>query len=283
MTSVLTLVRDRTAQLRNLLRGLATGDQPPDEVVVAVMGGTDPEPEIYVPNLRIRYLRMNRGGLPLAQARNLAASAALQEILVFLDVDCIPSAELISRYEEVLVDTDALCMGPVRYLEFGVDMIDRAELESRSRPHPRRITPIDQPVSQCNRYELFWSLSFALRKTTWNRLGAFDELFTGYGGEDTDFAYTARHHGLPLLWVRDALAFHQYHQTYDPPLQHFDAIVANARRFWKKWRSWPMEGWLFSFAQMGLIAWSSDGRSIEILRSPSQIEIEAASIAESPR
>ncbi|CAN5768291.1 hypothetical protein BH20ACT23_BH20ACT23_28700 [soil metagenome] len=99
MLSVLTLVKNRTPQLHNLLKGPVTGEQLPNEVVVVVMGGTDPEPEIDVPQLRIRYLRMNCGGLPLARARNLAARAACQENLVFLDVDCIPSTQLISSYE----------------------------------------------------------------------------------------------------------------------------------------------------------------------------------------
>jgi N-acetylglucosaminyl-diphospho-decaprenol L-rhamnosyltransferase len=117
MASVLTLVKNRTAHLRNLLRGLARGEQLPDEVVVAVMDGTDPESEVDVSGLRIRYLRMNSEGLPLARARNLAASVACHENLVFLDVDCIPSAELVSSYRKVLVNDDALCMGPVHYLE----------------------------------------------------------------------------------------------------------------------------------------------------------------------
>lgn len=285
MLSVLTLVKNRTPQLHNLLNGLVTGEQLPNEVVVVVMGGTDPEPEIDVPQLRMRYLRMNCGGLPLARARNLAARAACQENLVFLDVDCIPSSQLISSYENVLMNNDALCMGPVRYLDidFDTDIGDQSELEARSRPHPNRVPPIERPVSPSSHYELFWSLSFALRSTTWNRLGGFDELFTGYGGEDTDFAFTARQHGLPLMWVRDALAFHQYHQTYDPPLQHFDAIVANAGRFWRKWRTWPMEGWLTAFAKIGLIAWSPDRSSIDILRAPSSLEIEAAKITEARR
>lgn len=283
MISVLTLVKNRTAHLRNLLRGLATGEQLPDEVVVAVMDGTDPEPEIDASGLRIRFLRMNSEGLPLARARNLAASVARHKNLVFLDVDCIPSAELICSYGEVLVNVDALCMGPVNYLSVPIDTVDQSELELWSQPHPERIPPIEQPVSACNQYEIFWSLSFALRESTWNHLGGFDEQFTGYGGEDTDFAFTARHHGLPLRWVRDALAFHQYHQTFDPPLQHLDAIVANAGRFWKKWRSWPMEGWLTTFAEMGLIAWRPDGGTIEILRRPHALEIEAANVAEAGR
>jgi GT2 family glycosyltransferase len=281
MLSVLTLVKNRPAHLHNLLSGLVQGSRLPDEVVVVVMGGTDPEPEIDIPNLHIRYLWMNAEGLPLAQARNLAASATDHQNLVFLDVDCIPSPQLISSYEKALVDNDALYMGPVYYLEVPINSVDQSELEARARPHPDRIPPVEGPVSACDRYELFWSLSFALRKTTWDGLGGFDERFTGYGAEDTDFAYTAREQRLPLLWVRDALAFHQYHHTYDPPLQHFAAIVANAKRFKNKWGTWPMEGWLSAFAKMSLIEWSPEREGIEILRAPLPREIEAANVSKS--
>jgi len=283
MISALTLVKKRSAHLRNLLSGLSAGARVPDEVVVVLMDESDPEHEIDVPGLRCRYVRMNSNDLPLARARNLAARVARHEDLVFLDVDCIPSTRLISAYEEVLMERDALFMGPVQYLQAPVDSVDQTELELRSQPHPDRIPPGERPVSACTRYELFWSLSFALHKSTWNRLGGFDGRFNGYGAEDTDFAYTARRDGVPLLWVRDALAFHQCHATYDPPLQHFDAIVENARRFWEKWGGWPMEGWLTSFAEMGLVAWTPGGDGIEILRGPHPLEIEAAKLGEANR
>ena len=63
------------------------------------------------------------GPLPVASARNIGALAALNEgaeLLVFLDVDCIPGRNLLGRYYEAGVDlehrTDALLCGPVTYL-----------------------------------------------------------------------------------------------------------------------------------------------------------------------
>ena len=38
-------------------------------------------------------------------------------------------------------------------------------------------------------YRLFWSLSFAVTGDV-VRVGGFDEAYEGYGGEDTDFAFT---------------------------------------------------------------------------------------------
>ncbi|WP_300342830.1 galactosyltransferase-related protein [Nesterenkonia sp.] len=40
-------------------------------------------------------------------------------------------------------------------------------------------------------YELFWSLSFAVRREVFDQIGGFDAGYTGYGAEDTDFAQHA--------------------------------------------------------------------------------------------
>ena len=60
--------------------------------------------------------------LPVAHGRNQGAAAALRkaaELLVFLDVDCIPDTELIARYHDAAEQpryADALLCGPVTYL-----------------------------------------------------------------------------------------------------------------------------------------------------------------------
>ena len=43
--------------------------------------------------------------------------------------------------------------------------------------------------------ELFWSLSFGLTASTFDDLGGFAEVFEGYGGEDTDFAFRVHRNG----------------------------------------------------------------------------------------
>ena len=63
------------------------------------------------------------GPLPVASARNIGALAALNEgaeLLVFLDVDCIPAetclAAITKRSSTWSTGTDALLCGPVTYL-----------------------------------------------------------------------------------------------------------------------------------------------------------------------
>src|SRR5690606_11833725 len=100
---------------------------------------------------------------------------------------------------------------------------------------------------------LFWSLSFALSRATWQRIGGFCEQYAGYGAEDTDFARVARDRGIGIAWVGSARAHHQYHPTRTPPVQHLDDIVRNAMVFRQRWGAWPMGGWLREFEPRGLI------------------------------
>jgi GT2 family glycosyltransferase len=107
-------------------------------------------------------------------------------------------------------------------------------------------------------HRLFWSLSFALTARTWHETGGFCEDYTGYGGEDTDFALTAAARGVGLWWVGGAPAYHQHHPVSRPPVEHLDDILRNGALFRKRWGTWPMEGWLRGFAERGLVVHDRD-------------------------
>lgn len=200
--------------------------------------------------------------LPLAQARNAGARAAIKrgaEVLIFLDVDCIPGASLVSRYVQAVAAFDSLTCGMVTYLEpapaSGYDL-DRLV----AAPHPARpaVQPGEFKPAKHDEYRLFWSLSFAVSAAMWQQIGGFCEDYSGYGGEDTDFGFTARARGVPMVWIGGADAFHQHHAVSDPPWEHLDDIVRNAQVFRRRWGCWPMEGWLREFADAGAIRWTDD-------------------------
>jgi GT2 family glycosyltransferase len=268
--SVLTIVRNRTDHLVNLLEGVRRSAVQPDEVIVVDM--SDEPVALTGLQSSVRIERLETAGLPLAQARNRAAACATGERFIYLDVDCIPMRECLGRLSAAIKDTDGLVCAEVRYLGPGDAAAgwDEALLMGKGRAHPVRPFPRDglEPVSNPG---LFWSLAFAIRRSTFAAIGGFDERFTGYGAEDTDFGFAAREAGCPLYFLGGALACHQYHETFDPPMQHLDDIVANANRFHRKWGIWPMSGWLEQFEKLGLIAWQSD--NVRTLRRPSEDEI----------
>ncbi|RBY81426.1 glycosyltransferase family 2 protein [Blastococcus sp. TF02-09] len=295
-TALLTIVSGRHDHLRGQLLGLAASTRAPDWHVVAAMGDEGVRAVVDAtpapPGTRRVVIDVpleDDGELPLARARNAAAAAALQrgaELLVFLDVDCVPSPGLLAGYVRAAADPavraahgPVLLCGPVAYLPAGIRVTsaaDLAGLPAAAAPHPARPAP---PAGQLvaaddSQWWLFWSLSFAVTAEDWTRAGGFCEEYRGYGGEDTDVAATVRSMGGTLFWVGGADAHHQHHPVQDPPVHHLAAIVRNAAVFHRRWGWWPMTGWLEQFRSAGLAdydaatrTWSVTGPSAAAARS----------------
>ncbi|BBY18486.1 glycosyltransferase family 2 protein [Mycolicibacterium litorale] len=262
-TALVTVAHGRHDHLRRQSAGLERSRVRPDlRVVVAIddpgmAGVVDGSAEVI-------DCATTTSGLPLARARNLGAEHALRrgaDVVIFLDVDCIPGETLVGRYAEACATyrSAALFSGPVTYLPPPLDAgypIDA--LATMTRPHPGRPAPPPGELVAADDHDLFWSLSFAVSASTWRLLGGFCETYAGYGGEDTDFGAVARTRGVPLVWVGGADAYHQHHPVSDPPVEHLDEIVANARIFHRRWNRWPMPGWLDAFERSGLISRRGD-------------------------
>jgi len=273
--SVLTLVKNRPLHLQRLIEGLERSDVVPDELVVVDMAENWSPPPVR--SFPIHRVGMKSDRLPLAAARNAAAQAASHADLLFLDVDCIPMRSLVGAAAETLKQVDGLICAEVRYLKASAcdDGWTEEQLRAVSRRHPVRNFPPRGWREESNP-GLFWSLLFAVKHSRFIELRGFDEAFSGYGAEDTDFGFRARAHDIPLVFLGETGAFHQCHDVFDPPLQHLDDIVRNAIVFHSKWRTWPMSGWLDQFAAAGLIRMSAD--SIAILRPVTDEEFAAAKV-----
>ncbi|MFJ4880485.1 glycosyltransferase family 2 protein [Streptomyces sp. NPDC088745] len=264
-TAVITLVAGRHRHLLLQQDGLAAGERQPDHYLAVTMG--DPAVPALLRGRRpvaetLAVPVPSDGRLPLAAARNAGAAKALAagaDLLVFLDVDCVPGTRLLARYAETATDGALLC-GTVAYLPppqpGGYDL---AALHTLAPPHPGRPVPADDEVLGNGNHDLFWSLSFALTARTWHTVGGFCEEYSGYGGEDTDFARLAAARGVELRWVGGAPAHHQHHPVSRPPVEHVDDIVRNASLFHRRWGTWAMEGWLREFADLGLVARATTG------------------------
>ncbi|MFG2749519.1 glycosyltransferase family 2 protein [Streptomyces xanthophaeus] len=255
--AVITLAAGRHGHLLLQQDGLARSTRAPDLYVIASMA--DPAIQDLTarrnPAADVVTVPLKDGRLPLAAARNAGAARALAadaELLVFLDVDCIPGPALLDGYARAAQDGALLC-GTVAYLPPPAGQGYRLDdLAGMAPPHPARPAPEDGQVVRRGDPRLFWSLSFALTARTWKHIGGFCEDYTGYGAEDTDFAVTAARQGVDLWWVGGAPAYHQHHPTQDPPVQHIDDILRNGALYKDRWGNWPMEGWLRDFEARGL-------------------------------
>ena len=269
--AVCTLVRNRHDHLRRMLAALEAQTRQPDVVVVAVMGGEDPQPILDGCDLPIRRVDVadEETPLPLARARNAARGlAGCVELLVFLDVDVVLAPDALEEYRrrccrDLSERRRRVWSGSVAYLPPGPTPEALGALRAAGTHHPARPQGVeDRPLP---RPELFWTLSFALPARLWDELGGIDTAYRGYGAEDTDFALRAAAAGVQL-WTTPAVeGFHQHHEGEDPPRQHLADIVANARTFRERWDRWPMEGWLSAFADEGLIRWDPDSDVLELV------------------
>lgn len=258
-TAVITIVSGRHDHLCNQYAGLLQSSTAVDDYVVVAM--QDPALSCWQPsgNPSPRVLQIEQvsasSALPLAAARNLGARAAIDagaELLIFLDVDCVPSPGLVDSYAEAFrTHPEAILSGAVGYLPPGVSLTDPDAIASSAQFHAFRARLPAGDVEAADP-RLFWSLSFALASSTWQHIGGFHEEYTGYGAEDTDFAQIALSAKVPFFWVGGAEAFHQHHDSEDPPVNHIDDIMANGALFAERWGFWPMEGWLDAFRDLGL-------------------------------
>lgn len=273
-TAVISIAAGRAVHLRNQQRALAAPSAVlPDEYVLVAMG--DPAAAAATASgplagrCPLRLLEVPVvDGLPLAAARNAGAAAALAggaEVLIFLDVDCLPGPNLVTGYAAAVAAAaaPALFCGTVHYLPDGQtpDPDEPAPLDTRllaGRPHPARPTPEAGEIVDGTDWRLFWSLSFAVSARTWCRLGGFHEAYRGYGGEDTDLGYAAMKADVPLRSLGGVDAYHQFHSAENPPFSHLHDIVRNAGIFRRRWGFHPMTGWLQAFADAGMASYDAD-------------------------
>jgi len=229
--------------------------------------------------------------------RNIGAAHATHDTLIFLDVDCIVAPTFIEQLSAKLAQyPNALIMGQPRYLTRPLTAKESQELQrgalstaylnrlSVYNPYRDNFDEVDctatntthTAIKQTDDYGAFWSLCFAIKRQQFERINGFDTQYTGYGAEDTDFAFTARKLAIDFYLTAD-LIYHQQHAVYRPPLNHLESIIINANHFYKKWQCWPMGGWLKEFSDMELIDWADEQSTpITLLRRPSRDEIARA-------
>ena len=258
--AVVTIAHGRHEHLTAQHDSLAGGTRPPDDYVAVAMDDPAIQPVTRRGLAReVLHLAADPRGRPLAAARNRGVERALSrgaDTVVVLDVDCLAGRDLVAAYAGVVAERpDRVWSGPVTYLPppptGGYDL-DR--LDEMDDPHPGRPDPGPSHVLDELDPDLFWSLSFAVTRTTWHRVGGFCEDYVGYGAEDTDFGHRVVQAGSAHAMAGGARAFHQWHEVSTPPVEHLDDILRNGEIFRDRWGRWPMEDWLEAFAERGLVA-----------------------------
>ena len=214
------------AELARTLAGLEVQTYPRElfEVVVVDDGSPAPLQRPRESPLDVKVVRQEDLGFGLARARNTGVRAASHDVLLFLDADMLPEADWLAahaRWHHVV--PDAVTLGLRAHVS--MDGVDAGMIRNRPgtlkelfegrrvgdvRWIDRHMSRTDDLTSKADDpFRVVAGGNLGIRRGFFDLAGGFDESFTQWGGEDTEFGYRAHARGGLLVPVRDGFAWHQ--------------------------------------------------------------------------
>lgn len=199
-------VYNRSDLLVRTLESLAAQDRPDHLQVHVCDDGSEEDVSSAireVSGLDIRYHSQRRDGFGAGRARNLGASAANTDLIIFLDGDCLVPPNFVQSHRAwhggaknaVLIGARANAVQ---------DAPD--ELESYRAQLQRRTGGLTHGSEV---FRALVSSNISLRLELFRSIGGFDERFRRWGGEDTELGWRLWQAGATFLLDPDLVVDHQ--------------------------------------------------------------------------
>ena len=231
--SVVIPTYNRLDTLQYVIPALLAQDIPSDqfEVVVADSLSNDGTAEYLArAALDAPHLRHLPGSYTgRASARNAGIRAAAAPLVLFTDADIIAAPDLLSRH---LARHDRPG-GPraVVGLEIQVNSYDDYRRKSAHRSvrdelHPRSRKTLD--------WLYFLTGNASAPRAQLERVGRFDEDFTGYGHEDLELGYRLKHAGVAIEYEPLAVNYHWHPVPFDQQQGRMELAGKSTVRFYRK-------------------------------------------------
>ncbi len=223
---------NRLETLRVVVPALLAQSVRPDryEIVVAdsmsVDGTAEFLAEIAADHPNVRHLPGPYDGR--AMARNAGIAAARGAVVLFTDSDIIASPDLLERH---LAHHAAATGIAVVGQELQVDTLDDYE---RLRADPAQRRPLHPRTRKRLSWLYFMTGNASVRKADLDRVGRFDERFTGYGHEDLELGYRLERAGLRIVYDTDATNYHWQYVPYDEQKRKMELAGRSTVRFARK-------------------------------------------------
>lgn len=197
--SIIIPAYNAAATLEECLAACANQSHPAAEVIVVDDGSSDDTPTI-AERLGAQCVRQHNRGP--AAARNAGAGAAIGDILVFTDSDCVPEPDWLERLLAGFTEDSIVGVGGSYGIRNDSSLLARIIHEEIVLRHQRFRDRVD----------FLGSFNVAYRRAAFEAAGGFDESFARASGEDNDLAYRLHDNGGTLRFVADARVAH-YHPT----------------------------------------------------------------------
>jgi GT2 family glycosyltransferase len=207
------------------------------EVLVADSNSTDGTKEFLAEVAReYPYLRHLPGPYTgRAMARNAGIAAARARIVLFTDADIIASPDLLSQH---LAHHDRPGTRAVVGMEVQVDSY-QDYLAKRDRRELR------QPLHGERHKRLSWLYfltgNASVPRAQLERVGRFDEDFTGYGHEDLELGYRLQQAGIPIEYEPNAVDYHWHPVPWDEQQGKYELAGRSTVRFYRKHRAFDVQ------------------------------------------
>jgi len=225
-------VYNRVALLDNVLAGLSVQDtESPFEVIVVDDGSQEDVRAIvdrWTTELDVHYLRQDRDGRGAGRARNVGAEQASNELLLFLDADCIPSPRYVRDHLALHRRADNLVVSASRrHIDRQVHANEAKEsfdaLLDETMPddesHDGGAAPDDWRRVFYRRtqrlrlgdeaFRAVLSGLMSVRRTRFAEVGGFDTEFRTWGGEDTELGWRLWNNGCFVIPLDESCVLHQ--------------------------------------------------------------------------
>jgi glycosyltransferase involved in cell wall biosynthesis len=230
--SVVVPTYNRLDTLRHVIPSLLAQDlrRGEFEVVVADSNSTDGTAEylagVAADSPFVRHLPGPYTGR--ASARNAGIAAAQGRIVLFTDADIIASPDLLSRHlahhdgpeKRAIVGMEVQVVSYEDYLAKRADRSRRAPLHGEK---PKRLS-----------WLYFLTGNASVPRAELDRVGRFDEDFTGYGHEDLELGYRLQHGGVPIVYEPNAVNYHWHPVPWDEQQQKYELAGKSTVRFFRK-------------------------------------------------
>jgi len=204
---------------KNLSAVLATK---PFEVIVVDDGSPDDSINFLEENYsQVKIIRHQRN-LGFAAACNSGVKGAAGEIVVLLNLDVIPEKDVL---EKILPDFEDPKV-------FAVSFNEPSWSWARIIWRNGFIEHEPGPKTQKTHISAWASGgSAAFRKSIWEKLGGFDELYKPFYWEDVDLGYRAWKRGYKILWEPKAMAYHKHEAIIGKhfPKKYIDSVSERNR------------------------------------------------------